>query len=490
MNMKRRTGAAIIALSLLLASPASAARLLYTGTRGDDVRAVQLQLIDLGYAPGTADGIFGSRTKQAVSAFQKNAGLKADGVVGPRTYEELGQSQPGGAPGDEGGAGAEAPVPTKAPSPDAGSSGGGSGSGETSGAYRNLKTGSKGEDVSRVQRQLKALGYFNASVTGGYYSITKSAVRAFQRDYGLSSDGVAGKKTQALLNSLVTADGVLIGGGSAGGGDGANPGDDGGSGSGSAPTPAPTPKPTQKPSANTTPYPTLRKGSTGDDVLMLQAKLKELGYYTGEVHGTYDSATVTAVKAFQKNNNTGVDGVAGSATLRILYERDPVRADEAPKPVPTVAPGVGEMQGPNPSAVELAHWYDDVKQNYRNGQTLTVYDPSTGLGWKLKIYAMGRHADCEPLTAEDTAIMYKAFGDQNTWTPKPVYVNMPDGRWLLATTHNVAHLTGSIADNNFDGHLCVHFYRDMEECQQNDPNYGVTNQNAIRAAWARLHPSD
>lgn len=470
MNLKQQTGAALLTLTMLLASPASAARLLYTGTKGEDVRAVQLQLIDLGYAPGTADGIFGSRTKQAVSAFQQKAGLKADGVVGPKTFDKL-EEAAGGSGGGEGDAPAVTPAPTQAPS------GGGSSS---SGTYRNLKYGSKGEDVSRVQRQLKALGYFSASVTGGYYSVTRDAVRAFQRDYGLSADGVAGRNTQTKLDSLVRADGTILGGS----------GDDTGSGGAPAPTPtpAPTPKPTQKPSANATPYPTLRKGATGDDVLMLQSKLKELGYYTGVVNGTYDSATVTAVKSFQKNNNTGVDGVAGAATLRILYERDPVRADEAPKPVPTVAPGVGEMQGPAPSSVELAHWFDDVKQNYKNGQRLTVYDPSTGLGWKLKIYAMGRHADCEPLTAEDTAIMYKAFGNQNTWTPKPVYVNMPDGRWILATTHNVAHLTGSIQDNDFDGHLCVHFYRDMEECQQNDPNYGVTHQKAIRDAWSRLHP--
>lgn len=480
MNLKRRTGAALLALTMLLASPASAARLLYTGTRGDDVRAVQLQLIDLGYAPGTADGIFGSRTQRAVSAFQQKVGLKADGVVGPKTYDKLEEAAGGSGEG-------EAPAPDVTPAPTQAPSGGdSSGGSSSSGTYRNLKVGSKGEDVSRVQRQLKALGYFNASVTGGYYSVTRSAVRAFQRDHGLSADGVAGRNTQAKLDSLVTADGTLIGGGS--GSNGGGDSNEGGDGPTPAPTPKPTPKPTQKPSANATPYPTLRKGATGDDVLMLQSKLKELGYYTGEVHGTYDSATVTAVKAFQKNNNTGVDGVAGAATLRILYERDPVRADEAPKPVPTVAPGVGEMQGPNPSSVELAHWFDDVKQNYKNGQKLTVYDPSTGLGWKLKIYAMGRHADCEPLTAEDTAIMYKAFGNQNTWTPKPVYVNMPDGRWILATTHNVAHLTGSISDNDFDGHLCVHFYRDMEECQQNDPNYGVTNQKAIRDAWARLHP--
>ena len=70
--------------------------------------------------------------------------------------------------------------------------------------------------------------------------------------------------------------------------------------------------------------------------------------------------------------------------------------------------------------------------------------------------------------------MYKAFGNTNTWTPKPVYVKLPSGTWTLASMHNVPHLSGSIKDNGFDGHLCVHFLRDMDECKQNDPNYGVT----------------
>ena len=33
--------------------------------------------------------------------------------------------------------------------------------------------------------------------------------------------------------------------------------------------------------------------------------------------------------------------------------------------------------------------------------------------------------------------MYKAFGNKNTWTPKPVYVQLPSGVWTLASTHNV-----------------------------------------------------
>ena len=52
--------------------------------------------------------------------------------------------------------------------------------------------------------------------------------------------------------------------------------------------------------------------------------------------------------------------------------------------------------------------------------------------------------------------------------------------------HNRPHLTGSVANNGFDGHLCVHFLRDMAEAQQNDPDYGVQNQSVLRSAWRAL----
>jgi hypothetical protein len=52
--------------------------------------------------------------------------------------------------------------------------------------------------------------------------------------------------------------------------------------------------------------------------------------------------------------------------------------------------------------------------------------------------------------------------------------------------HNRPHLTGAINNNGFGGHLCVHFLRDMAEAQKNDPNYGVSNQKAIRSAWERM----
>jgi len=57
---------------------------------GDDVRAVQRRLLELGYRQvGDVDGIFGPNTEQAVRAFQQDSGLEVDGIVGPRTWERL-----------------------------------------------------------------------------------------------------------------------------------------------------------------------------------------------------------------------------------------------------------------------------------------------------------------------------------------------------------------------------------------------------------------
>jgi len=64
---------------------------------------------------------------------------------------------------------------------------------------RNLNTGVVGEDVFWLQMKLKELGYYHGSVTGGYYSGTKEAVKAYQKDNGLKADGVAGKLTQEKL---------------------------------------------------------------------------------------------------------------------------------------------------------------------------------------------------------------------------------------------------------------------------------------------------
>ena len=60
------------------------------GSMGDEVVAIQRALQNGGYYFGNIDGIYGTATKNAVIAFQKDVGLKADGVAGRNTLSALG----------------------------------------------------------------------------------------------------------------------------------------------------------------------------------------------------------------------------------------------------------------------------------------------------------------------------------------------------------------------------------------------------------------
>jgi N-acetylmuramoyl-L-alanine amidase len=57
--------------------------------RGDDVAELQQRLCSLGFDAGRVDGIFGDRTSEALSEFQRNAGLPIDGLTGGATLREL-----------------------------------------------------------------------------------------------------------------------------------------------------------------------------------------------------------------------------------------------------------------------------------------------------------------------------------------------------------------------------------------------------------------
>ena len=61
------------------------------------------------------------------------------------------------------------------------------------------KMGSRGDEVRRIQQKLKNWGYYTGSVDGIYGSQTQNAVRKFQRDNGLTVDGIAGPKTLSYL---------------------------------------------------------------------------------------------------------------------------------------------------------------------------------------------------------------------------------------------------------------------------------------------------
>ncbi len=114
--------------------------------------------------------------------------------------------------------------------------------------------------------------------------------------------------------------------------------------------PKTTPAPTAAPAYDGTKVPdweitALRKGSSGEAVYWLQMKLKEWGYYTGTVTGTYLDGTANAVKAFQRASGIGVDGTASKFVIQKIYERvieenATPAPTEVPTPVPTQTPEV------------------------------------------------------------------------------------------------------------------------------------------------------
>ncbi|MFT9494832.1 cell wall hydrolase [Anaerosolibacter sp.] len=92
LNLKRFTRILVVILILSLQVTnvfADTYALLKLGSRGNDVVKLQQTLNSRGYSAGTADGIFGQKTKAAVTSFQKSNGLMVDGIAGNQTQSAL-----------------------------------------------------------------------------------------------------------------------------------------------------------------------------------------------------------------------------------------------------------------------------------------------------------------------------------------------------------------------------------------------------------------
>ncbi len=419
------------------------------GSTGTDAKAVQTRLKELGYYQGKVDGKFGRASMNALKNFQTNNSLKADGIAGKDTYAKLfsGSAIPYNLPETP------TPVPSEIPEEEESSS-------ADSSFWKTLRSGDAGTEVKQLQENLVQLGYLSGTPDGKYSAKTVEAVKAFQRANNLSPDGTAGPETQKAVYSG-------------------------------------TAKAAEKPAASAATSSTavskgsLKRGSTGTEVRSLQTKLIELGYLTGKADGIFGRKTTDAVIAFQRANKLKADGIAGTKTLAQLNQKGtpaaktPAAATTAPAPAPTQAPGGAAALAGRPSAsrVIYANWYSTVKNVCRQYPYATVYDYSTGISWQVHIFSVGAHADFEPLTANDTARMKRAFGGTETWNPKAVWVIFADGSVYMASTHDSPHGTSHISDNSFGGHACLHFPRTQEEVSAIGP-YATSHQEAIDKGWA------
>lgn len=89
----KRIFSIILATSLLLmATVPTVAAVSRIGSSGSEVTKIQSRLKEWGYYTGSVDGVYGSKTAEAVKAFQRKNGLTPDGIAGNATLAKIGIS--------------------------------------------------------------------------------------------------------------------------------------------------------------------------------------------------------------------------------------------------------------------------------------------------------------------------------------------------------------------------------------------------------------
>ncbi|AST91775.1 MULTISPECIES: hypothetical protein [Sutcliffiella] len=89
-------------------------------------------------------------------------------------------------------------------------------------------------------------------------------------------------------------------------------------------------------------------------------------------------------------------------------------------------------------------------------EKFSILDIDTGLRFNVQRRAGASHADVQPLTKEDTAIMKEIYNGKWSWDRRAIIVEK-DSERLAASMHGMPHGRGAI-QNNFPGHFCIHFF--------------------------------
>ena len=379
-----------------------------------------------------------------------------------------------------------------------------------------LKKESTGSAVTALQKDLKRLGYLSADATGYYGSATEEAVKNVQKEYGYTADGIAGSTTLSLVDRLLGRNAT------------------------SAAKSDTTEKKTSTVAANSNSK-LLKEGDENSSVTALQKSLIKLGYLDTKATGFYGPATSSAVKNLQKKYGYKADGIAGSATLSLVSKlaagqavntaaktaavntskeeteeeavADTVQPAESKDEtaVEAVAAAVQPAESKDETADEnksvdyMPPWYGDVEKTFSLGKTATVYDIETGKSFKIKRTYGHNHADCETLTAADTATMKKIFGGSWSWERRAIIISV-GGVKLAASMSGMPHAgldkytanktvssrsggygrgtnLDAVKKNNMNGVFDIHFYKSKNHYNNKiDPKHQDLVKKA--AKWA------
>lgn len=126
---------------------------------------------------------------------------------------------------------------------------------------------------------------------------------------------------------------------------------------------------------------------------------------------------------------------------------------------------------------EYLDWWTEAQYVYPIGEIATVTDFETGVSFQIRRSYGANHADCEPVTAEDTAKAKEVWGGFN-WNTRAVLVQVGE-RTIAASMSFMPHDIESILDNDFDGHFDIHFKNSTRHKDGKIDNY---HQEKIKIA--------
>lgn len=247
------------------------------------------------------------------------------------------------------------------------------------------------------------------------------------------------------------------------------------------------------PSTNTS----LKLGMTGSEVALLQSYLATQGHLTGNyTSGTFDATTYMAVRRFQEAAGLTVDGVAGTATLAKLYSGGVGSGNTGSSGSSGNTDSSGNTTDNSsdgyvaPNSVELNSWTTgNIKAILEaNPVGVVVVSVDTGASFRVKYRWGTNHADCEPQSASDTAVMNQikaSYGTSQTRYRMPVWVKV-GGHTFAASMYAEGHDASSdtIPGNNFSGVMCLHF---KDSSTHTNPNGTGTaeHQQEVMDAYVR-----
>lgn len=218
----------------------------------------------------------------------------------------------------------------------------------------------------------------------------------------------------------------------------------------------------------------LKVKSQGQDVVDLQMRLRDLGYFNYKVTGYYGTATQAAVRNFQQNNNLTPDGAVGPETLAVLYscnaKRETITSSAATNMLPV-------SRGGRTTLGVMVDWFKTGQYIFPRGAVAKVTDLYTGISFYMKRTGGTNHADSEPVSKSDANKIKQIWGGWS-WDRRPVILDI-GGERIAASMHGMPHAYDYISDNGMTGHVCIHMLNSKTHVRNApDPDH----QAAVRRA--------